>query len=138
MMETALVNILVQSAVAGSRVYSSIPLNPSFPLQIYSISDIDPFTTRTTGGDTAGTVTSHSQIPGWMQYLVRLEIVGQDYAQVQNAKDALFPYINGFNGEADNGDEITIQIDGYRMEGKNEEANYITGVFDLTVGHKGA
>lgn len=136
-METALVNVLVQSNVTGSRVYSSIPLTPTYPLQLYEITDMNPYTTRTPANDAAGTVTAHGAIAGWKQYLVRLEILGLDRNQVRTTKDALLPYINGFNGLSGR-DELTIIVDGYRMEGKDAEANHITGVFDLTVGHKGA
>lgn len=136
-METAFVKVLVDSGVVDDRVYSSIPLTPVYPLLVYEITDFDPLTTRVAANDTPAVKTKHGAIDTFFSYLMRLEIVGQDRNQVRTTKDALLPFINGFNGES-NGDELAIMVDSYRMEGQNVETNHITGVYDLSVYHKGA
>jgi len=136
-METALRSILVQSAVVASRVYSSIPLNATYPLILYEVVNSDYVTTRPTSGSTAGTVTAHGAIATMAMYMVKASILGKDKSSVRTIKDALLPYINGFNGQS-NGDDIAIMVDDYRTESRATDANYEVGAFDLTVFHKGA
>lgn len=134
-MEASFRNVIVQSGVLGSRVYSSIPLNATYPLALYEVVDIDYLTTRPERDSSPGVITVHGQIETMHQYLVKLSILGQDKSQVRETKDALEPYINGFNGYSLN-DEIAIMIDDYRVESRATDANYEVGAFDLTVFHK--
>lgn len=136
-MEEAFRNVLVQSAVLGSRVYSSIPLNATYPLALYEIVNTDYLTTRPETTDIAGTVTAHGAIATMRQYLVKLSILGEDKSSVRTIKNSLEPYINGFNGTS-LGDSIAIMVDDYRVETRATDANYEVGAFDLTVFHKGA
>ena len=136
-MEASLRNVLVQSNVVASRVYSSIPLNATYPLILYEIVDSDYLTTRPPSGSVAGTVTAHGAIATMAMYATKLSILGKDKADVRTTKDALLPYINGFNGQS-NGDDIAIMVDDYRVETRATDANYEVGAFDLTVFHKGA
>lgn len=136
-METAFRNVLVQSAVVASRVYSEIPMNATYPLLLYEIVDSDFVQTRPPSGSAAGTVTAHGAIATMAQYLVKLSVLGKDKSEVRTTKDSLLPYINGFNGQS-NGDDIAIFVDDYRVETRATDANYEVGAFDLTVFHKGA
>ena len=136
-METAFRNVLVQSAVVSSRVYSEIPMNATYPLLLYEIVDSDFVQTRPPSGSAAGTVTAHGAIATMAQYLVKLSVLGKDKSEVRTTKDSLLPYINGFNGQS-NGDDIAIFVDDYRVETRATDANYEVGAFDLTVFHKGA
>ena len=136
-METAFRNVLVQSAVVSSRVYSEIPMNATYPLLLYEIVDSDFVQTRPPSGSAAGTVTAHGAIATMAQYLVKLSVLGKDKSEVRTTKDSLLPYINGFNGKS-NGDDIAIFVDDYRVETRATDANYEVGAFDLTVFHKGA
>jgi len=136
-METAFRNILVQSAVVSDRVYSEIPMNATYPLLLYEIVDSDFVQTRPPSGSAAGTVTAHGAIATMAQYLMKLSVLGQDKSEVRTTKDALLPYINGFNGDS-LGDNIAIFVDDYRVETRATDANYEVGAFDLTVFHKGA
>ena len=134
-MEAALRNVLVQSAVVGSRVYSSIPLNAAYPLLLYEVVSGDFLTTRPASGSAAGTVTAHGAIATMAQYMVKVSILGKDKSDVRTTKDSLLPYINGFNGTS-LGDSIAIMVDDYRVENRATDANYEVGAFDLTVFHK--
>jgi hypothetical protein len=125
----------VQSAVVGSRVYSSIPLNATYPLLLYEIVNTDYLTTRPEQDSTPGIITVHGAIETMRQYLVKLSVIGEDKSSVRTVRDALEPYINGFNGISLN-DEIAIMIDDYRVESRATDANYEVGAFDLTVFHK--
>lgn len=136
-MEAALRNVIVQSNVVGSRCYSSIPLNATYPLVLYEIVNSDYVQTRPASGSTAGTVTAHGAIATMAEYLVKLSIVGKDKSEVRTIKDALLPYVNGFNGQS-NGDDIAIMVDDYRVETKATDSNLEIGAMDLTVYHKGA
>ena len=69
------------------------------------------------------------------EYLVKLSILGKDKSEVRTIRDALEPFINGFNGISLN-DEIAIMIDDYRVETRATDANYEVGAFDLTIFHK--
>lgn len=136
-MEASLVNLVVDSDVVGNRIYSSIPINPTYPLMVYSIVDLDTLSTRTSGNDETMLKTEHSKIDTYFGYLMKLEILGKDRSQVRATKDSILPYIDGFNGQS-NGDDLAIFVDSYRIEPYNNEANQASGVFDLTVYHKGA
>lgn len=136
-MEAAFRNVIVQSAVLGSRVYSSIPLNATYPLALYEVVDTDYLTTRPELADTLGVATAHGAIATMRQYLVKLQILGEDKSSVRTIKDSLEPFINGFNGTS-LGDDIAIMVDDYRVESRATDANYEVGAFDLTVFHKGA
>ncbi|MFZ1396709.1 MAG: hypothetical protein WAS33_07425 [Candidatus Promineifilaceae bacterium] len=134
-MEASFRNVIVQSNVVGSRVYSSIPLNATYPLALYEVVDIDYLTTRPEQDSTPGIITVHGTIPTMRQYLVKLSILGKDKSEVRTIRDALEPFINGFNGISLN-DEIAIMIDDYRVETRATDANYEVGAFDLTIFHK--
>lgn len=134
-MEASFRNVIVQSNVVGSRVYSSIPLNATYPLVLYEVVDKDYLTTRPEQDSTPGIITVHGAIETMHMYLVKLSILGQDKSEVRVTRDALEPYINGFHGISLN-DELAIMIDDYRVETRATDANYEVGAFDLTVFHK--
>lgn len=134
-MEASFRNVLVQSNVVGSRVYSSIPLNATFPLLLYEVADKDYLTTRPDTTDSLGMATAHGAVATMHQYLVKVTILGQDKSEVRVTRDSLEPFINGFNGQS-LGDDIAIMIDDYRVESRATDANYEVGAFDLTVFHK--
>ena len=136
-MEAALRNVIVQSNVVASRVYSSIPLNATYPLILYEIVNSDYVQTRPSSGSTAGTVTAHGAIATMTEHLVKLSIIGKDRSEVRTVKDNLTPYINGFNGTSLT-DTIAIFLDDYRVETKAADSNMEVGAMDLTVYHKGA
>jgi hypothetical protein len=134
-MEAAFRNVVVQSAVLGNRVYSSVPQDATYPLALYEVVDSDFLPTRPAAGSTPGTITAHGAIATMAGYMVKLSILGQDKSQVRMAKDSLLPYINGFNGQS-LGDDVAIFVDDYRVETRATDANYEVGAFDLTVYHK--
>ena len=136
-MESALRNVIVQSNVVGSRCYSSIPLNATYPLILYEIVNSDYVQTRPSNGSVTGTVTAHGAIATMTEHLVKLSIIGKDRSEVRTIKDSLAPYINGFNGVS-LGDTIAIFLDDYRVETKATDSNFEIGAMDLTVFHKGA
>lgn len=110
-------------------------MNATYPLLLYEIVDSDFVQTRPPSGSAAGTVTAHGAIATMAQYLVKLSVLGRDRSEVRITKDALLPYINGFNGDS-LGDNIAIFVDDYRVETRATDANYEVGAFDLTVFHK--
>lgn len=136
-MEASFRNVIVQSNVVGSRVYSSIPLNATYPLLLYEIVNTDYLTTRPEQDSTPGIITVHGAIETMRRYLVKLSVIGEDKSSVRTIRDSLEPYINGFNGTS-LGDSIAIMVDDYRVETRATDANYEVGAFDLTVFHKGA
>ena len=132
--EADLRSVIVQAGSSvADRVYSRIPHEAVLPVILYELVDTYEPQVRPEADDVLGQPTAVGQIASWERCLVKLSIMGADRAQVNQVRDEIKPFLNGFKNSS-----LMIFWDSFRSEGQDTAVNQEIGAIDLTVFYKGA